>query len=140
MDKQLQRERLTRYMQDTYGTEAEYLWADTPDCAVFCHPSSKKWYAIIMTVRSDRLGLPGEELVDVMNVRCGAIMTGSLLSQKGFLPAYHMNKNYWISILLNESVPDNQIAPLLELSYDSVAPKRKRKKELANDAENPVGH
>lgn len=140
MDKQLQRERLTRYMQDTYGTEAEYLWADTPDCAVFRHPSSKKWYAIIMTVHSDRLGLPGEELVDVMNVKCGAIMTGSLLSQKGFLPANHMNKNYWISILLNDSVPDDQIAPLLELSYDSVAPKRKRKKELANDAENPVGH
>ena len=140
MDKQLQCERLTQYMQDTYGTQAEYLWADTPDCAVFRHPSSKKWYAIIMTVRSDRLGLSGEELVDVMNVKCGAIMTGSLLSQKGFLPAYHMNKNYWISILLNDSVPDDQIAPLLELSYDSVAPKRKRKKELANDAENPVGH
>ena len=140
MDKQLQRDRLTQYMQDTYGTQAEYLWADTPDCAVFRHPSSKKWYAIIMTVRSDRLGLSGEELTDVMNVKCGAIMTGSLLSQKGFLPAYHMNKNYWISILLNDSVPDDQIALLLELSYDSVAPKRKRKKELANDAENPVSH
>ena len=128
MDKQPQRERLTQYMQDTYGTQAEYLWADTPDCAVFRHPSRKKWYAIIMTVRSDRLGLPWEELVDVMNVKCGAIMTGSLLSQRGFLPAYHMNKNYWISILLNDSVPDDQIAPRLELSYDSVAPKRKRRK------------
>lgn len=130
MDKQLQRERLTQYMQDTYGTEAEYLWADTPDCAVFRHPSSRKWYAIIMTVRSDRLGLPGEEPVEVMNVKCGAIMTGSLLSQKGFLSAYHMNKNYWISILLNDSLPDGQITPLLELSYDSVAPKRKSRKAI----------
>ena len=134
MDKQLQRERLTQYMQDTYGTEAEYLWADTPDCAVFRHPSSRKWYAIIMTVRSDRLGLSGEELVDVMNVKCGTIMTGSLLSQKRFLPAYHMNKNYWISILLNDTVPDEQITPLLELSYDSVAPKWRRKKEAKSDA------
>ena len=67
-------------------------------------------------------------------------MTGSLLSQKGFLPAYHMNKNYWISILLNDSVPDSEILPLLELSYDSVAPKRKWKKELANDAETSAGH
>ena len=39
-----------------------------------------------------------------------------------------MNKNYWISILLNNTVPDSQITPLLELSYDSVAPKRKRRK------------
>lgn len=117
-----------RYMWETYGTEAEYLWADLPDCAVFRHPASRKWYAIIMPVRSNRLGLPGEELVDVMNVKCGAIMAGSLLSQKGFLPAYHMNKNHWISILLDDSLPDDQITPLLELSYDSVAPKRKRRK------------
>ena len=104
MDNRLQRDRLTQYMQDTYGTEAEYLWADTPDCAVFRHPSSRKWYAIIMTVCSDRLGLPGEELMEVMNVKCGAI------------------------ILLNNTVPDRQITTLLELSYDSVAPKRKRRK------------
>lgn len=140
MDQQPQRERIAQHVEETYSTPAEHLWADTPEFAVFRHPSSKKWYAIIMTVRSDRLGLPGEELVDVMNVRCGAIMAGSLLSQKGFLPAYHMNKSYWISILLDDSVPDDQIAPLLELSYDSVALKRKRKKELANDAEDPVGH
>ncbi len=46
----LQRERITQYMQDTYGTKAEYLWADSPDSAVFRHPSSRKWYAIIMSV------------------------------------------------------------------------------------------
>ena len=69
-----------------------------------------------------------------MNVKCGAIMAGSLLSQKGFLPAYHMNKNYWVSILLDGSLPDEQIAPLLELSYNSVAPKRKRHKEREEDA------
>ena len=68
MDRSTQRERLTQYMQDTYSTQAEYLWADTPDCAVFRHPSSQKWYAAIMTVRSDRLGLPGEAPVDIMNV------------------------------------------------------------------------
>lgn len=125
-----QRERITQYMRDRYATEAECLWADTPDCAVFRHPSSNKWYAIIMTVRSDRLGLPEEEPVDVMNVKCGAIMTGSLLTQRGFLPAYHMNKTHWISILLDDSVPDDQITPLLELSYDSVAPKRKTRKQI----------
>lgn len=138
MDNQLQRDRLTEYIQDLYGTQAEYLWADTPDCAVFRHPSSKKWYAVIMTVEPDRLGLAGKRPVDIMNVKCGAILAGSLLLQKGFRPAYHMNKSYWISILLNDSVPDDQIAPLLELSYNSVAPKRKRR--LAKDAETSAGH
>ena len=81
-----------------------------------------------MDVPSGKLGLTGEQFVDVMNVKCNPIMIGSLLSEKGFLPAYHMNKNHWISIVLDESVPDDQIFPLLELSYDSVAPKRKKKR------------
>ena len=119
-----QRERITQYIQDTYGTEAEYLWADSPDSAVFRHLASRKWYAIMMGVLPERLGLPAGQALDVMNVKCSTIMIGSLLSTKGFLPAYHMNKNHWISIVLDGSVSDDQITPLLELSYDSVAPKR----------------
>ena len=123
-----QRERITQYIQNTYGTEAEYLWADSPDSAVFRHPASKKWYAIMMGVLPERLGLPAGQALDVMNVKCSTIMIGSLLSTKGFLPAYHMNKNHWISIVLDNSVSDDQIIPLLELSYDSVAPKRRKKR------------
>jgi len=122
-----QRERIMQHALDTYGTETEYLWADTPDCAVFRHPASRKWYAIIMQVLPNRLGLAGEAPVDVMNVKCSALMIGSLLSEPGFFPAYHMNKDHWISILLDGSVPDDQILSLLELSYDSVAPKRRKK-------------
>ena len=122
-----QRERITQYIQDTYGTEAEYLWADSPGNAVFRHPASKKWYAAMMHVLPEKLGFKGEEPLDVMDIKCDTIMIGSLLMEKGFLPAYHMNKNHWISILLNDSVPDDQIFPLLELSYDSVAPKRRKK-------------
>ena len=122
-----QRERITRYMQDTYGTEAEYLWADSPGNAIFRHSASKKWYAALMCVLPEKLGLTGEETLDVMDIKCSTIMIGSLLSEKGFLPAYHMNKTNWISILLDESVPDEKIFPLLELSYDSVAPKRRKK-------------
>lgn len=128
-----QRERITQYMLDTYRTEAEYLWADSPGNAIFRHPASKKWYAAMMWVLPEKLGLTGDEALDVMDIRCSTVMIGSLLSEKGFLPAYHMNKDHWISILLNDSVPDDQILPLLELSYDSVAPKRKKKRSQQAD-------
>jgi len=127
----MQRERIIRHIQDAYGIEAEYLWADTPDCAVFRHPGSKKWFGIMMNVRSNRLGLDGEEPIDIVNVKCGPILTGSLLTETGFFPAYHMNKSNWITILLNNTVPDGQITQLLELSYDSIAPKRKSRKQLS---------
>ena len=128
MDKFSQRERITQYIQDTYGTQAEYLWADSPGNAVFRHPASKKWYAAMMRVLLEKLGFTGEKPLDVMDIKCSTIMIGSLLATKGFLPAYHMNKNHWISIVLDNSVSDDQIIPLLELSYDSVAPKRRKKR------------
>jgi len=123
-----QRERIQHLIQDTYGTEAEHLWVKYPEFSVFRHPGSRKWYAIIMNVSKNKLGLDGDQIVDVLNVKCSPAMIGSLLSEKGFLPAYHMNKSTWISILLDETVPDDAIHPLLDLSYDSVAPKRKRMK------------
>lgn len=129
-----QRKRITQYIWDTYGTEAEYLWADSPGNAIFRHPASKKWYAAMMRVRPEKLGSVGDDALDVMDVRCSTIMIGSLLSTKGFLPAYHMNKNHWISVVLDDYVPDEQIIPLLELSYDSVAPKRKKRRIQLEEA------
>ena len=99
MAEQSQRERIMRYAQDVFGTEAEYLWADTPDAAVFRHPASRKWYAIIMAVSRSRLGLSGEEAVDVLNIKCGPILSGSLRMQPGFLPAYHMKDVYKRQVL-----------------------------------------
>lgn len=133
MSNSSQRERITQYIQATYGSQAEYLWADSPGNAIFRHPASKKWYAALMRVLPEKLGLAGEEALDVMDIRCSTIMIGSLLSTKGFLPAYHMNKNHWISIVLDNSVPDDQITPLLELSYDSVAPKRRKKRPRSEE-------
>jgi predicted DNA-binding protein (MmcQ/YjbR family) len=120
-----QKERMMAYMLETYGSEPERLWAKYPDDIVFRHPASWKWYAIIMGIAWDKLGIPKDTAVDVLDVKCSPLMIGSLLDEEGFFPAYHMNKNNWITIVLNDSVPDEKIYSLLELSYHSVSPKRK---------------
>lgn len=45
-------------------------------------------------------------------------MLGSLLEEKGFYPAYHMNKEHWITIFLDGSVDDEKILSLIDISYD----------------------
>ena len=93
MQKHSQRERIIAHIQSTFGAEPEYLWADSPDAAVFRHPTSRKWFAIMMDVALSRLGLSREGTVWVMNIKSNPLMIGSLLSEKGFLPAYHMNRD-----------------------------------------------
>lgn len=126
MTKLPQRERVAQYIQDRYSVEPEYLWARYPNYAVFRQPTSRKWFTIIMDVARKSLDLAGDGTAGVMDLKCGPVLVGSLLAQEGFRPAYHMSKSSWISVLLDETLPDEEIYPLIELSYDSVAPKRKR--------------
>jgi len=44
------------------------------------------------------------------------------------VPAYHMNKLHWISIILDGSMTDSEILHLIDDSYNLVGPKPKKKK------------
>ena len=109
------------YVNEQYGTQPEYLWEKTPDAAVLRNIANAKWYAIVMNVSKKSLGLNGEGKVDIINVKCDPLIVGSLRIQKGFLPAYHMNKDNWISIILDGGASDSLILELLDASYDAVA-------------------
>ncbi|MBD5141566.1 MAG: MmcQ/YjbR family DNA-binding protein [Ruminococcus sp.] len=122
-----QLERIIQHIKSTYGAEPEYLWKNTPNNAVFRHGINKKWYAAVIKLPKSKLGLSGDECVYILDVKCDSLMIGSLLLEKGFFPAYHMNKNSWITILLDESVSDDEIFSLIGSSYSSVMPKLKNK-------------
>ena len=38
----------------------------------------------------------GEEIVYIMDVKCGPLLGGSYLGKPGVVPAYHMNKTHWL--------------------------------------------
>ena len=112
------RDDILMYAAEQYGTEPEYLWMKYPEYAVLRHADNKKWYAILMNVEREKLGLSGEGAVDILDIKCEPIMGASLLFEKGFLPAYHMNKGNWITVLLDGTVDKETIFSLLTLSFD----------------------
>ncbi len=120
------RQDILRYAQEAYGTEAEYLWEDTPTAAVLRHKTNRKWYAVLMEVPKGRLGLSDEGIADILNVKCDPLLIGSLLKSDGFLPAYHMSKAHWISILLDGSVPLADMVSLVDLSFQMTEKKIKK--------------
>ena len=101
-----------------FGAEPEYLWRKYPGYFVLRRPDSGKWFALVMDVPRDRLGLAGGGSADVVDVKCGPALLGSCLGREGFLPAYHMSKTNWVSIRLDGAAPDADIAALLDISYD----------------------
>ena len=112
------REKIFKYAKEQYGTEPEYLWAELPTAAVLRHSgSNKKWYAVMMEVERERLGLEGGGKVDIIDTKCDPLLVGSMILNDGFLPAYHMNKKHWISVILNGTAPAALIYELIDISY-----------------------
>lgn len=116
------------YAQAQYGSKPEYLWEKTPDCAVLRHWDNKKWFAIFMNIPKAKLGLESSGNIDIINLKCDTLMVGSFIQNKGYFKAYHMNKEHWITIALDGTVPQAEIQGLLDVSFELTKKKVKRLK------------
>lgn len=114
-------EQLQQFISETYGVDPEYPWAKYPNYRVFRHRNNRKWFALIMDISKEKLGLPEKEILDVLNVKCDPLMIGSLRRENGIYPAYHMSKTSWITVALDGSVREEKIKWLLETSYNLTA-------------------
>ncbi len=115
------REQLLRYVRETYRVEPDYPFPTAPEYPVLRHVDNRKWFALIMDVPRERLSLRGTGKVDIINLKCSAALSGTLRMQPGILPAYHMNREHWISVLLDGTVAPEDIYPLVDLSYHLTA-------------------
>lgn len=123
------RQELTDYIFDEYSVEPDYPFPRDDTSCVFRHIDNRKWFALVMTIPYRILGLRKKGTVDILNVKCDPMVIGSLRGKPGFLPAYHMNKDKWITLLLDGSALEEDITALLAMSYTMTATKLKKRKE-----------
>ena len=119
---------LETFIMETYNADADYPWLKYPNYEVFRHCSNQKWFALIMDVPRSKLGLQGDEPLNVANFKCDSLLIGSLRDEPGIFPAYHMNKEQWLTVALDGSVSDDKIKILLDMSFQTTAPKARKKK------------
>ena len=111
-----QTKRIMAQVQEKYGNQLEYLWEKSPDTAVLRHEGNQKWYAVLMRIPWDKLEKGREGLVEAVNIKHDQV--ADLLSKRGIYPAFHMNKRYWLSLALDDSLSDDDVLDLLEISWN----------------------
>lgn len=126
----MNRKKIADYISETYSVQADYPFIKNPDVAVFRHANNGKWFAVIMNVQKNKLGLNDESAVDVINLKCDPILLGSLRIEKGFYPAYHMSKTNWISATLDGTAEAEKIMWLIDISYELTFSKTKKRKNM----------
>jgi len=90
---------------------------------VLRHSDTGKWFGLLISV-PDRYYAGGG---DGLNLKCPEELAHIITSEySGIIPAYHMNKKLWITVMLDSDVPREEIFKLIRLSYDITAVKSKR--------------
>jgi len=114
---------LFQYINEAYGISPEFLFEGDFTTAVFRHSGTKKWFAIFMNIPYTKLGIDKAGNVDIVNVKVPSYLN---IGVPGYFPAWHMNKQLWTSILLDGTVPEEELRSMLDMSFDATE-KKKRK-------------
>ena len=123
------RQKVFDYVKTKYHADPEHLWKRFPDYAIFRHDDNSKWFGLVMDVPRFKLGLDGEERIDILNVKLGdPLFVDTLIQQEGIFRGYHISRGNWISILLDGTVGYDQICGLIDESFMTTASKRKKEK------------
>lgn len=109
---------IINYIKNKYGDELEFLWEKSPKTAVVRRKSTKKWYAVILTISKRKLNLDSDELVEVINLHNSPEEIEKLMDNKRYFPAYHMNKKHWCTICLDGTVELKEVYKLIDISYE----------------------
>ena len=111
------RQELTEYIFDEYSTEPDYPFPMDDVTCVFRHTDNRKWFGIMMKIPYRTLGMNRDGETDIVNIKCDPVLMGSLRGKPGFRPAYHMNKDKWITILLDGSAGREEVTALVDMSF-----------------------
>lgn len=116
-----QANRITEHIYKKYNTRPDFPWDGNAYKAygTFRHAESKKWYALIMNIKLLLLDATNTStaMVDIINVKIDSANGETLRKEQGIYSAYHMNRTYWVSLILDDTLTDERVLELLDRSY-----------------------
>lgn len=122
--KSAQSSEIIKYIRKKYGDNPEFLWQRFPRNAIWRIKDSRKWYAALLTVQKNKLGIESNDVAEVLNFKTDPHAENPV-DFKSYFPAYHMNKKNWCSALLDASIPTEEIYNKIDASHRIVSLKKK---------------
>lgn len=107
------------WLEDELQTKGEYPWEDDTTSAVY-RCKNQKWFALVMKLKFKNLGFESDEPVWAVNLKTDADKIPQLVDKKSIFPAWHMNKKYWITILLTTATDFEKLKSLTLRSKELV--------------------
>lgn len=143
----LQTQAVLDYAREKYHAEPEFLWATPQNSktSILRHADNRKWFAAFVVVKESKIRpvgeganhngttsdidpriasmttditAPDDRYIEILDLRFDKGEARAFVSSAaGVYPGYHMNKDNWITIVLDNSLPTPTILALLDRSH-----------------------
>lgn len=116
-----QSNRISHALRERFGEVPDHPFETARDYGVFRYPKNRKWYGLIMLLprqKVEKETADPAEMMEILNVKIPPETRETLLKNDGVFPCYHMNRDNWVSIALDERLPDGTILDLLRRSRE----------------------
>ena len=110
------KEKYLDFLHSYFNAPGDNPWAaqeGTPSTVFRC--PNKKWFALLMQIKFKNLGFESDEPVWAVNLKAENVE--AITDKKSIFPAYHMNKKYWITVLLTAVTDFDKLCELTKKSY-----------------------
>ena len=112
-------QKIIDYIFNHYGDNLEFLWPKFSNNAIVRRSDNKKWYVLMVNIELNKLSTifkNNDKKADVLVLRSSHAK--QLIDNKTYFEAYHMNKNNWVSVLLDKSLNLDDVFKLIDESFD----------------------
>lgn len=105
----MNREDVIKYCLKLSDTYEDYPFPDDKESCTMKHKRNNKWFALIMNVKENIY----------LNIKTNPEYSELLRNAYDYIiPAYHMNKEHWNTIILSSKCDTELVKELIKQSYD----------------------
>ena len=108
---------IINYVKAKYDNDLEFLWKKSPKSAIWRNQNNRKWYGAVLVISKDKLKIESNEMVEILDLRYQKNDIKNIIDNYKIFPGYHMNKDNWITIILDGRVELEEIYQLIDNSY-----------------------
>lgn len=105
----MEKEEIIKYCLSLLNTFEDYPFPEDNITVAMKHCNNKKWFALIMEVKGKLY----------LNIKTDPNYSDILRNTYSYIiPAYHMNKEHWNTIIIDNNVDKQIVKELIEQSYE----------------------
>lgn len=113
-----QSKEIIEYVRKRYHDELEFLWEKFDDNAIWRNKVNNKWYALILTVPENKIRGNSDKKIEIIDIMFQKEKIDDIVDGVKVYPGYHMNKKSWITVVLDESMDNDELFKLIDNAYN----------------------